>query len=150
MEKLLKATLPGGQFKNVPHTRRKIMASIRGKDTKSTERAFRMALVRHRIGGWVTNRADLPGKPDIYFPSANIAIFLDGCFWHGCGMCGRIPAINRPFWSLKIALNRKRDAKNDAALIALGLRVVRIWEHELQKTAYIKQVIARLGKMLSG
>jgi DNA mismatch endonuclease (patch repair protein) len=75
----------------------------------------------------------LPGKPDIVMPHRHIAIFVDGCFWHGCPRCGHIPKTNEAYWRAKITRNKKRDRKSTKELKTLGYRVVRIWECQLAK-----------------
>jgi DNA mismatch endonuclease, patch repair protein len=72
------------------------------------------------------------GEPRLVFLRARVAIFLDGCFWHGCYRCRSIPATNRAFWVAKIQGNRKRDKKVARMLVAVGWKVMRIWEHELK------------------
>lgn len=67
---------------------------------------------------------------DIVFPRARVAIFVDGCFWHGCPKHASWPKSNADFWREKIEANRSRDADTDQRLKALGWQVVRIWEHE--------------------
>jgi DNA mismatch endonuclease (patch repair protein) len=64
------------------------------------------------------------------FVSARVAVFVDGCFWHGCPEHGSLPRRNADYWGQKIAKNKLRDARNDEALAAAGWRVVRCWEHE--------------------
>src|SRR5882672_8106715 len=108
MEKLLRTMLPEGRFTNVSKIRSKTMAAVKSKHNLTTEIQFRMALVRAGITGWVTH-SDLPGKPDVYFPKARIAVFLDGCFWHGCPRCGHVPKTNSLFWETKIGRNQSRD-----------------------------------------
>lgn len=71
----------------------------------------------------------LPGRPDIVFTKARIAVQVDGCFWHGCPDHAVAPRSNAAWWRDKLALNRSRDARNDAALQAEGWLVLRIWEH---------------------
>jgi DNA mismatch endonuclease, patch repair protein len=109
------------------------MGKIRGKHNKSTDTALRMALVRAGIRGWQMYPADVPGKPDVYFIRKRLAVFVDGCFWHGCPKCGHIPRTNRPFWKAKILRNQERDRRTTRKLTAIGIRVVRMWEHSLQK-----------------
>lgn len=75
------------------------------------------------------NRADLPGRPDIVLPRHRIAIFVHGCFWHGCPRHGTIPRNNRVWWMEKIATNRRRDRRKADALRRAGWRVLTIWEH---------------------
>jgi DNA mismatch endonuclease (patch repair protein) len=64
-----------------------------------------------------------------------VAVFLDGCFWHFCPHCGHVPNVNRPFWKAKMQRNRHRDRKVNQCLKELGIRVVRLWEHELREGA---------------
>ena len=78
------------------------------------------------------HRSGLPGSPDVVFPRARLAIFLDGCFWHGCKQCRSIPVTNRAFWVAKLQGNMKRDERADSGLRAIGWKVMRIWEHELK------------------
>jgi len=73
----------------------------------------------------------LIGNPDIIFPSYKVVIFLDGCFWHGCPICGHIPKTNTPYWQAKIERNIERDTAKAVALQDIGYLVVRFWEHEL-------------------
>jgi DNA mismatch endonuclease (patch repair protein) len=72
----------------------------------------------------------LPGSPDIAFTRAKLAVFVDGCFWHGCPVHGTIPKHNRDWWMEKLEHNRLRDTRKDGALADLGWRTVHIWEHE--------------------
>ena len=147
MEKLLKATLAGGRFSNVSKVRSQAMAAVKGKHNRTTEIQFRMALVRAGVTGWVTH-SKLPGKPDIYFPKARIAIFLDGCFWHGCGRCGHVPKTNSLFWATKIGRNQARDRKNSRLLRKEGVYVIRAWEHSLNDTAQLENILARIQVIL--
>ncbi|MEX3955992.1 very short patch repair endonuclease [Trinickia sp. EG282A] len=75
----------------------------------------------------------LPGRPDVVFPSVKVAVFVDGCFWHGCPLHGTRPASNVSFWAEKITRNQQRDQQVDSKLSAAGWRVVRLWEHEVKK-----------------
>jgi DNA mismatch endonuclease (patch repair protein) len=132
MERKLRKTLKGGKFKNVSAVRSKTMSAIRGKDNRTTELCFRMALVRVGIKGWETNTEDLAGKPDFFFRKKRLAIFVDGCFWHGCPKCGHYPKTRSSFWKMKILRNKERDRKNRENLRRRGIRVVGIWEHSLK------------------
>lgn len=91
-----------------PKERSLHMARIKAKGNKSTEQKFLLFLRRAKITGW-RRQFELPGKPDFYFPKLRMAIFLDGCFWHGCPMCYRRPKSNVEFWVRKVQQNRKRD-----------------------------------------
>lgn len=81
---------------------------------------------------------------DIAFPRRKIAVFLDGCFWHGCAEHGGIPASNRLWWEAKIGRNRARDVETTEWLTASGWLVVRIWEHEPTRDAVtlVSQAVA--------
>jgi DNA mismatch endonuclease (patch repair protein) len=74
--------------------------------------------------------AGLRCRADIVFPSERVAVFVQGCFWHGCQAHGVSPRTNAAYWNAKIARNRERDDQNSAALAAAGWRVLQIWEHE--------------------
>jgi DNA mismatch endonuclease (patch repair protein) len=73
------------------------------------------------------------GKPDFVIEQRHVAIFVDGCFFHGCPHCGHIPRTNRAYWAAKIARNKQRDSAISRALRALGYRVIRIWECQLKR-----------------
>lgn len=108
------------------------MRANRGKDT-GPELALRREL--HRRGArYRTNlRIELGEgrrvRPDVVFTAARVAVFVDGCFWHGCSEHRSIPASNVEFWTAKIAATRCRDARNDEWLMSEGWHVVRLWEH---------------------
>lgn len=148
VESVLKATLPGGRFADVSPTRSRTMSAIRGKNNRTTELLLRMALVRSAFSGWVTH-PDLPGRPDFYFPASKLAIFLDGCFWHGCARCGHIPKTNSTFWSLKIERNRKRDRRNTRLLRKRGLIVLRAWEHSIKEPQRLQRLVSRIQDLLT-
>jgi DNA mismatch endonuclease (patch repair protein) len=88
----------------------------------------------HRRGLRYRVHVQLLAKPrriaDIVFRGAHVAVFVDGCFWHGCPKHGSWPKSNADFWREKIETNRLRDADTDQRLSALGWKTVRIWEHE--------------------
>jgi DNA mismatch endonuclease (patch repair protein) len=148
VERLLKQTLPGGRFSNVSALRSRSMAAVKSKNNSTTERLLRMALVRLRISGWITH-ADLPGKPDIYFPKQRLAVFLDGCFWHGCSRCGHIPKTNTLFWDTKIKRNQQRDRKNTKRLKGQGVFVIRAWEHSLKNPRDLALLLHRITEATS-
>jgi DNA mismatch endonuclease (patch repair protein) len=76
------------------------------------------------------NLATLPGRPDIAFTRARIAVFVDGCFWHMCPVHSTMPKNNFAWWQEKLAKNVERDRRKDAELTALGWHVMHVWEHE--------------------
>lgn len=128
-----------------PEQRSRCMSRIRGKDT-GPELLLRKALwhtgFRYRL------YAKLPGKPDLVFLRKKLAVFVDGCFWHGCPLHATRPKGNRPFWDRKLTGNVIRDRKITATLESTGWIVMRFWEHEVtddidnvvdQIRAYIEQ-----------
>ena len=124
-------------------TRSRIMSSIRGKDT-GPELAVRRILWGRGLRYRVHDRTVL-GIPDISNKRRRLAVFVDGCFWHGCPACYREPKTNRDFWRGKISRNRRRREAVRAGLEGQGFRVVEIWEHE----AYDADVVAgRAGAAL--
>lgn len=117
--------------------RSEVMSRIKGRGAKSTELAMRAALRRAGISGWRSNYKGLPGTPDFAFPTAKLAVFVHGCFWHGCRRCRRNlnPSNNARYWIDKIANNRQRDLRKARQLKALGWRVHQIWEHAIKKSS---------------
>lgn len=112
--------------------RSEVMSRIRGHGNKDTELALMKLLRHHHITGWRRNQAVF-GKPDFVFRKVRVAVFVDGCFWHGCPKHCNFPVGNRPFWMRKLAANKARDRRVNRELSKLGWRVVRIWEHDLPK-----------------
>jgi DNA mismatch endonuclease (patch repair protein) len=82
-----------------------------------------------------------PIRPDIVFTRAKIAVFVDGCFWHGCPDHGTKPERNSHYWTAKLERNIQRDRRNNALLEEAGWTVVRIWEHEASNDAVIERVV---------
>ncbi len=114
--------------------RSRIMAAVRSKNTRSTERRLRAILIRSKVRGWRYQVKELPGKPDFVFPRKKIVVFVDGCFWHGCSLCYRRPASSQDYWDAKVAGNIARDRRTRACLRRLGWSVLRIWEHEISQS----------------
>src|ERR1700690_4266974 len=108
------------------------MSRIRGRGNKDTEVALAKLLRRHGIKGWRRHQL-IFGKPDFIFPKFRLAVFVDGCFWHGCPKHATKPKNNRAFWRRKLSANKKRDRLVNQTLRARGWRVLRIWEHELAR-----------------
>ena len=130
--------------------RHEIMSSIRSKNTKP-ELLLRKALFaqgfRYRI-----NYTKLPGKPDIYLPRYNTAIFVHGCFWHGHEGCkdGHLPKTNVVFWSKKINDNINRDKKSIELLEQNGVNIIVIWECQLTSSKFnttIESIITMLASV---
>lgn len=118
-----------------PEARSRLMASIRGKNTKP-EMVVRRLL--HAMGyRFRLHRRDLPGTPDIVFPGRRAVVFVHGCFWHrhaGCRLAA-VPATRRDFWEAKIAANKARDRRAVAQLRRDGWRVAVVWECQTRKPA---------------
>lgn len=131
-----------------------VMSRIRSRGNKDTELALAKLLRAHGITGWrrqvvILGRAALlrgPNistaqqrrptirvRPDFVFRQVRLALFVDGCFWHGCPKHGTKPKGNASFWRKKFAANKARDARVNRALRAAGWQVIRIWEHELSR-----------------
>jgi DNA mismatch endonuclease (patch repair protein) len=108
------------------------MSRIRGMNT-SPERMVRRCAYRRGLRYFV-HVMSLPGRPDMVFAAARVAVFIDGDFWHGWrfpSWCARLS----PYWHEKIARNRRRDRKNFQRLRRAGWSVVRIWEHDVVRDA---------------
>jgi DNA mismatch endonuclease, patch repair protein len=107
------------------------MASVKSKNSKSTELRFISILKDNKITGWRRNYP-LIGKPDFTFSRLKIAVFIDGCFWHGCPSHCRMPNTNITYWENKISKNISRDELINKELTAKNWTVLRIWEHEIK------------------
>ena len=115
--------------------RSRIMRAVKSRDTKPEMIVRRLA---HAMGyRYRLHRAGLPGKPDLVFGPRRKVIFVHGCFWHGhdCKRGARVPKTNVEYWTAKIGGNRQRDADSEAALIAMGWRVLIVWECEMKDRA---------------
>jgi DNA mismatch endonuclease (patch repair protein) len=113
------------------------MASVKSSNTKSTELKFISLLKENNVTGWRRNYS-LTGKPDFVFPKIKIAVFIDGCFWHGCSTHCRMPSSNVDYWNSKIDKNKIRDKNITKTLRMKGWQVIRICEHEI-KTGKLSQ-----------
>lgn len=125
------------------------MARTRGRDNPA-ERSLRSALHKKGFRFRVHHKAikGVRRTIDIAFPSRRLAIFIDGCFWHGCPIHGTWPTKNAMFWREKIEANRKRDRDTNKKLKADGWAVVRIWEHEDTEVA-MRRIVRSLGTRTS-
>jgi DNA mismatch endonuclease, patch repair protein len=123
------------------------MRAIKASSNATTELCLRAHLVRNRIRGWKLRPKNVRGCPDFFFAAPGVAVFVDGCFWHGCPKCGHTPKTNRPYWSKKLAGNRLRDNRVRSALRDSGIRVVRIWECRLRNQP--RSCLRRISNMLT-
>lgn len=115
-----------------PEKRSEIMRAIKGKNTKPEIR-LRQSLAARRVYGFELHAEDLPGKPDFAFRFHRVAVFVEGCFWHGCPRHYKAPKTNKKFWGKKIADNVARDSKNENKLRVMGWSVLRFWECDVHK-----------------
>lgn len=127
--------------------RNRMRSCSAGAHTKP-EMRLRRALHARGIRYRLHTRIEIPGRravrPDIVWKSERLAVFVDGCFWHGCPEHANPPKSNLDYWVPKLARNVERDREQTEALIALGWRVVRIWEHELKTDAAAEHVALRI------
>lgn len=107
------------------------MQANRSRDTRP-ELSLRSALHARGLRYRVATRpiADLNRTADVVFRSARVAVFVDGCFWHGCPAHRTSPKANAQYWSDKIRRNQERDRDTDRLLRDAGWIVIRIWEHD--------------------
>lgn len=121
------------------------MKHQRGRDTRP-EKLIRSILFRRGLRYRIDSPV-LPGtrrRADIVFPKARVAVFVDGCFWHGCPEHGTWPKASAEWWKQKIESNQHRDRDTTARLEAAGWRVIRIWEHD--EPAQAADLIATIVK----
>lgn len=118
---------------------RKAMQATRSRDSRP-EMALRSAVHAHGLR-YRVDAVPLPGsrrRADLVFRREKVAVFMDGCFWHGCPEHYRASTKNSSFWSNKIRDNKERDVSTDAALFAAGWTSLRIWEHEEPELAALR------------
>jgi DNA mismatch endonuclease (patch repair protein) len=148
MQTALRKLLPSGSFGDVSPTRSATMRAVRSFGNRTTEVRLRMGLVRSGIRGWRTRPVRTMGNPDFIFTEAKLAVFADGCFWHGCTHCPHGPIkSNSAYWGQKILHNQQKDARVTEQLRSNGWRVLRFWEHEIQGSLSI--VVARIRSDIS-
>jgi len=126
-----------------PAERSRIMSMVRSKDTTPELVVRRLA---HHMGyRFRLHRTDLPGRPDLVFPSRRAVIFVSGCFWHrhDCPNGRRLPKTRTRWWRGKLESNRKRDATVQRRLRRLGWRVMVVWECQLKDVDRVARRIAR-------
>lgn len=151
--------------------RSEVMSRIRSRGNKDTELALVKLLRQEGITGWrrhvslplevPSSKLQVPSsmarresrptgkvKPDFVFPKRRLAVFVDGCFWHGCPKHATKPRHNAAFWRKKFATNIARDRRVTRALRTAGWRVLRIWEHELARkneARLLRKILSRLA-----
>jgi len=113
-----------------------VQSNMRRMPTRDSGPEIELRCRLHRLGlRYRLHRASLPGRPDIVFPSARVAVFVDGCFWHLCPRHCTIPRNNRRWWLEKLRGNRRRDRVKDKALAEQGWLAIHVWEHQNMDTA---------------
>lgn len=131
-----------------PVKRSAVMSLIRSRGNRDTELRMIALLRAHHITGW-RRAAPLPGKPDFIFRAEKVAVFVDGCFWHGCPRHGRVPSSRLAYWAPKLARNTQRDRAVTRDLRASGWTVLRIWECALARSRArrtLTRIAAALGR----
>jgi DNA mismatch endonuclease (patch repair protein) len=124
-----------------------VMGRIRSSGNKDTELALIRLFRKYHIVGW-RRQWKLHGKPDFVFPRNRVAVFVDGCFWHGCLKHSKPPKTNDTYWSQKLLRNKKRDRSVARILRSRGWQVIRIWEHDLargKERRGLKRILTALG-----
>ena len=124
------------------------MSRVRSRGNRATELRLIALLRAHGVTGW-RRGAPLPGKPDFIFRTEKVALFVDGCFWHGCPRHGRTPKSRVAFWTAKLTRNAQRDHAVAHALRAAGWRVLRVWECALSRQrseSTIARIVRALGR----
>ena len=121
--------------------RSRVMAAVRSTGNKATELTLLKLFREAGIIGW-RRHPNLRGNPDFVFPRQKIAVFVDGCFWHGCPRHCRVPKNNRKYWKAKIARNMTRDRRTNRLLRAKGWKIIRIWGHSLSAPAKVLKIIS--------
>jgi DNA mismatch endonuclease, patch repair protein len=127
-----------------PETRSRVMSRIRGRDT-GPELVVATGLAALGLP-YESHARDLPGRPDFVLRNIKLAIFVDGDFWHGYRFADWRDKLS-PAWELKIARNRRRDTRNFRLLRSQGWKVVRLWEHQLERSA--KACLRRISKIVA-
>ena len=125
--------------------RSEVMSRIRSKGNQETEVRLARMMRMTGIKGW-RRHLPIPGRPDFSFRKHKVAVFVDGCFWHGCPVCFRLPKQNRAFWKAKIEGNRKRDRSVNGRLRRLGWKVIRIKECQLKHS---DRVVSKIRKAVA-
>jgi DNA mismatch endonuclease (patch repair protein) len=130
----------------MPLTRSEQMSRVRSRDTRPEvllrSAAWRAGL-RYRVSA-----PSITGRPDLVFPGARVAVFIDGCFWHGCPEHYVAPRSSTEFWSKKLVENVRRDQRQTAELERGGWRVLRLWEHEVYES--VDEVVRLLLDVVRG
>lgn len=148
---MAKRSLPDAPRASSPSVR----AAMQGNKRRDTgpELALRSSLhargLRFRVDFPIRPSSNSrPIRPDIVLTRAKLAIFVDGCFWHGCPVHGNQPRSNSEYWTAKLARNAERDRTNDEMLRQGGWTVLRVWEHEAGSDVIAERIETRARLLL--
>lgn len=119
--------------------RSKIMASVRSKANRTTEIPMARLLWAAGLRGY-RKHWHVDGRPDFAWPGLKVAVFVDGCFWHGCTRCKYLPRSNKAFWRNKIETNKRRDRQVAGRLRRKGWNVIRIRECGVFKDSTLRRI----------
>jgi len=120
------------------------MSAIQSRNT-GPELLARKLLRVNAIKGFETHLRYVPGRPDIAFKKTKTAVFIHGCYWHGCPYCRlQLPKTHRDFWKKKIEANKLRDARKNRELRRLGWRTVTVWACRLKTESRKRRVLSRI------
>lgn len=119
------------------------MSAVRSRGNRTTEVALGRMLCSAGLRGY-RKHWKAEGHPDFAWPGLKVAVFVDGCFWHGCPRCNESPKTNAAFWATKIDTNRRRDRRVNARLRRDGWIVLRVWECLMGPSA-VKRIAAAVG-----
>src|ERR1700732_3947351 len=126
-------------------TRSRIMASVRSKGNRTTEGLMGKLLWASGLRGY-RKHWPVAGKPDFAWPRRKVALFVDGCFWHGCPRCDRPSRSNKTFWKSKIASNRRRDGRVARKLRNDGWSVLRVWECRIGEERTLSRIMRAVSR----
>ena len=118
--------------------RSKIMASVRSRGNRSTEVVLGRLMWAGGLRGY-RKHWPVDGRPDFAWPRLKVAVFVDGCFWHGCS-CKYLPRSNKDFWRRKIEANVRRDKRVSRQLRRAGWTVIRVKECRVRRSATLDKI----------
>jgi DNA mismatch endonuclease (patch repair protein) len=124
--------------------RSRTMAAV-GSARTDVEQQLATAMWRVGVRGWRRGRRTEGARPDFVFVTPRLAVFVDGCFWHGCPRCSKRPVTNTTYWDEKILRNQRRDESQTAALREAQWTVLRFWGHQLEADASACALAVRLA-----
>lgn len=126
-----------------------VMSQIRGGGNKDTELRMIALFRMYRFTGWRRGQKII-GKPDFVFRGESLAVFVDGCFWHGCPKPKHapLPKTRTDWWAAKLSRNKARDQEVTRTLRRQGWRVIRVWECDLAISALWPRIARRLRRVL--